>query len=571
MTPSAANIVSGAWKASAGGIFAIIVFGAFINLLKFAMPLYTLQILDRIPQSGSIQTLAMLTVIALLAVLSGVSLEAIRRRMLVSWSGWVNRLVGPHLVEAGIGSASGGKTPRASRGLDHLQAIRHFIEKSSAALFDLLWVPAFVAVVFAIHPMFGTIMLLVMGLRLLLGYAQHQLMRPDRQQWSNASREARSLVDSAERQGDAIGATAMARNLSLRWLESTRTKLAERETSHNHDSLFAAVNTGLYRSLYVAGMGVGVWLVVQGNLTIGGVIAVNIIMRFGFRILDRGVRRWESLNRARRAYRWLRRRLNRMQSDVFENEWIVDPGQPLVLENVSHRYRGQRRSVLRRIDLEIQPGKMLCVIGRSASGKSSFARLCAGLMSPRRGSVRLGDIDLSTIPASKRQQVVGYLSEEAQLFSGSVRDNIASLAQADKDTVIDAAMLAGIHERIEQLPEGYDTQVDDRTQLLSAGERRRLLLARAFFGRPRLVVLDEPAAHLDRPGRNQLIEAINTLKAGGSSIVVTSQSNRLGQIADQTYMLGRRKQNRSASRRDQVAAVETLQTVNGPAITKEAL
>jgi len=556
------GIITEAWRASSGGIIAIVVFGAFINLLKFAMPMYTLQILDRIPDSRSVDSLLMLTLIALLAVLSGVSLESIRRRMLVSWSGWIKRYFGPSLVQAGISGSEVNNHQGPTRSLDNLQTIRSFIEKSAASILDVVWVPAFVAVVFTIHPLFGSIMLLAMALRLLSGYVQNQLTRPSRQQWSIASRRARGLVEEAERNGDTIGAVSMAYRLSQRWLDSIKTKLSEREQSHTHGSLFAAINTGLYRSLYVAGMGFGVWLVIQDTLTIGGVIAVNIIMRFGFRIMDRGVRRWESFNKARRAYRRLVMQFVRLPLQQ-QRPILTKLNQALIIEGLAHRYPRHKSSVLRRVNLRIEPGEMLCVIGRSASGKSTFARLMSGLLKPRRGQVRLGDMDMSAIAADQRHPIVGYLNDEARLFAGTIGDNISALQGGDQTTLIDAAQLAGIHERIEQLPKGYDTHIDDRTALLSSGERRRLLLARAFYGRPHLVVLDEPAAHLDRPGRDRLIEAINALKASGSIIIVTSQSNRLGQIAEQTYMLGRSRMRPRARPQDkaQSAQVEALQSL----------
>jgi ATP-binding cassette subfamily C exporter for protease/lipase len=526
------------WQASRSGIAAIIVFGAFINLLKFAMPMYTLQILDRVPDSRSVETLVMLTIIALFAVLSGVVLESVRRRLLVRWSSWLNRYLGPHLVQSAIDGAGDARSPSPSSMLDSLQTVRSFIEKSIAPLFDVLWVPVFLLVVFLIHPLFGAIMLTTMGLRLLSGFIQNRITRPSRDEWSEASREARSMIDAAERHADSIGAAGMSERLSQRWLDNIRTKMSEREASQDHDSAFLSINTGLYRVLYVFGMGFGVWLVVQNSMTIGGIIAANIIMRFGFRLLDRGVRRWGSLARARKAYRRLQRQLDSYESAPLREIDARDLEAPFVMERVSHRHSGQADSILRKVDLTLEAGEMLCVIGRCASGKSSFARLVSGAESPRAGHIRLGNMELSCLAPSQLHSIVGYMPQEARLFSGSVRDNISALRDCEIADVMDAARLAGIHERIIRLPEGYDTRIDHQTNLLSAGERRLVLIARALFGRPRLVVLDEPEAHLDRPSLDALAKAFNALKADGCSLIVMSQSNWLGKLADKTFLLG---------------------------------
>jgi PrtD family type I secretion system ABC transporter len=537
------GVMSEAWKASARGISAIFVFGAFINLLKFAMPLYTLQILDRIPDSRSIETLVMLTIIALLAVVSGVSLEAIRSRMLVSWAGWVKRRFGPYLVHVGITGARDNHTQSATRSLDHLQSIRSFIENSASSVIDVIWAPLFIFVVFMIHPIFGVIMLLALALRLFLGLLQHQLTRPSRQLWSSASRDAEDLVNDAERNAESIGAHNMAHSLSHRWLENIKTKLKERERSQTHGSLFGALNKGLYRCLYIAGMGIGVWLVVQNSLTIGGVIAVNIIMRFGFRLVDRGIRRWGSFSKARKAYYRLTEQMEKAsQSVTVMNITEEDLDAPLVLERVSFRYPQQPDSLMRRVDLTVNRGELLCVVGPNAHGKTTFSRLVTGLISPRAGHIRLGDIEVSRIPANMLNGVIGYMPQEARLFKGTVRDNITSMQENDIADVLEAAKLAGIHDRILKLPDTYDTEVDENTELLSAGERRCVTLARAFYNRPRLIVLDEPEANMDRASRAQLVDAISELKRRGSTIIVTSQSNRLAKIADKTFRFGKNSQ-----------------------------
>lgn len=532
------SIAREAWRLSAGGLIAVFIFGAFINLLKFAMPLYTLQILDRIPDSRSVETLLMLTLIALLAVISGVALEGIRTRMFVRWAAWIKRRFGTFLVQSGMSGSHKRQSQTASKSLNDLKTLRRFIERAMAPLMDVVWAPVFIIVVYFVHPVFAAIMLFAMGLRLLLGLMERRLTLLPKTTLSSTSNDARSIVNSAERNAETIGVLNMATNLTERWHDNIVTNLEERDRSQSRTALFASLNKGLYRCLYVGGMGTGVWLVVQNSLTIGGVIAGNIIMRFGFRLVDRATKRWDMFTKARRAYRRLTQQLEVASSKTITSMTPDDMKSPLILERVSFRYPNQADSVFRRINLTVPKGESLCIIGPSASGKTTFSRLITGIITPRAGQVRLGNVEIARLPTEKKSQLIGYLPQEARLFKGSVRDNIARMSEGDFDAIMDAAQLAGIHDTIIRLAQGYDTLIDEDSQILSGGERKRIALARSYYGRPRLIVLDEPEANLDRASRNDLYKALHELTSTGSNVVVTTQSNRIGKITDKTLILG---------------------------------
>lgn len=532
------GIVREAWRASRGGLIAVFIFGAFINLLKFAMPLYTLQILDRIPDSRSVETLLMLTMIALLAVVSGVALEAIRTRMFVRWAAWIKRRFGFYLVQFGMNCPHTRDAQTASESLNDLSTLRRFIEHGLAPLIDVVWAPAFIIVVYFVHPVFGAIMLLAIGLRLFSGSMEQRLTRTSRHDATSASSDARNIVDSAERNVETIGALNMATSLTERWHDNFVTKLQERDRSNSHSAMFTALNRGLYRCLYVGGMGTGVWLVVQNSLTIGGVIAGNIIMRFGFRLVDRATRRWATFDKTRRAYGRLTQQLELASSHTNTSMTPDDLDDPLIMERVSFRYANQADSVFRRFNLSLSKGEILCIKGPSASGKTTFTRLISGIISPRAGQVRLGNVEISRLPSEIKSQFIGYLPQEARLFKGTVRDNIARMSEGNFGEIKDAAQLAGIHDSIIRLAQGYDTLIDEDSPILSGGERKRIALARAYYGRPRLIVLDEPEANLDRASRHYLYQALKELKAAGSNVIVTAQSNRIGKIADKILILG---------------------------------
>jgi PrtD family type I secretion system ABC transporter len=512
-------------------------FGAFINVLKFAMPLYTLQILDRIPASRSVETLVMLTLIALLAITAGIALEAVRRRMLAQWGAWIEREFGPRLFLAGISGRDNRRPVSASDALGDLSTLRSFVARSAAAWLDVVWAPVFVIAVCLVHPVLGLILVAALALLLVLAIAQERMTRKPRRASGNASSDAKGIVATAERNSETVGALSMAPNLTELWRRSIETRLDESDRSEARIVVFATLVQGLYRCLYIGGLGAGIWLVIEDTLTLGGVIAANIIMRFGFRLVARAARKWRALMNARRAYRRLAAQLSvtaAADSSVAESELNA----PLVLENVAFRYPGQSEPVFRRIDVSAAAGEVLCIIGPSASGKSTFSRLLTGILSPRTGQVRLGDIEIGRLPPAMQARVVGYLPQEIRLFRGSVRANIARMGDGEFEDAVAAARLAHIHDTIVRLPQGYDTEIDDETPCLSGGERKRIALARAYYGRPRLIVLDEPEANLDRRSRKALIKAIQTLKAHGSTIVVTTQATRLGKVADTVLILG---------------------------------
>ena len=525
------------WRQSSAGISVLFLFSAIINILKFATPLYMIQILDRIPSSRSVETLIMITIIALLAVVAGVALDAVRRRMFTRWGAWIERELGPKLFHSGISAQGTERSAMATRSLNDLSTLRAFVAGSAAAWFDVIWAPLFIIVVYFIHPVLGMIGMAAIAVLIVLGVLQELMTREPRRASHGASSDARNLVVTAERNSETVGALGMATNLTERWRRTATARLDESDRSQARLAFFAALMQGLGRCLRIGGLGVGIWLVIQDTLTLGAVIAAGIMMRFGFGLVQKAVRKWRALTNARIAYHRLKVQLSSVDS---AEPSIADDtsGAPLILENVSFRYEGQREPVFRRIEVTADSGELLCVIGASATGKSTLSKLVTGLLPPRSGHVRLGDIEISRLPPEALAQLVGYLPQEVRLFDGSIRDNIARMGSSDFDAVMAAARLANIHETIVRLPEGYDTLISDDAPNLSGGERKRIALARAFYGQPRLVVLDEPEANLDRRSRRMLHQALSTLKTQGSTIVVTSQSKRFGENADKVLILG---------------------------------
>ncbi len=544
--------ISEAWRLSRPGLFVVIVFGLFVNALKFAMPLYLLQVLDRIPASRSVETLVMLTVITIAAIAAGLTLDAVRRRMLMRWGTWVERRFGPILLERQLAESSPKGASGAGNTLDALAKIRMFLSQSAVFWLDLVWAPIFIVGVYIIHPLLGGIAVGAVGLLVIFGILQDRMTREPRRVSGQANREANDLVLAAERYRESVGALTMAPNLTARWRLIASERLSERETIDGRTQTFRTVMDGLGQFLRIALLGTGIWLTLGGALTIGGVFAARIMAGFGFRLVERGVRNWRALREVRSSYRLIKDHLGR-EAPKPASVPAQTRAESLHVDALTHKYAGQRQDIVRRLSFELAPGEMLTINGAAASGKTTLSRLLVGLLPPRFGNVRLGDIDITRLPPERRAALIGYASQHTEIFAGTVRDNIARMSDGPFEQVIEAAKMVGIHDLIKQLPDGYDTAIDsDAFSPLSGSQRKRIAIARAFYMKPRLIVLDEPSANLDRPSRRVLEAAIQELKAEGCMIIVTQsiESNQINRIADKVLALGGDKATEVISTKD---------------------
>ena len=528
-----------AWRASRGGLVALAFFSAFINLLKFATPLYLLQVLDRIPASRSVETLIMLTIMTLLAVTAGLALEAVRRRMLTRWGTWIEQQFGARLFQRGLMAGSIGRSLTVQQSLSDLARLRTFVMNSAAPWMDVLWAPVFIFGVYLVHPVFGAIGLVAVVLLVLLGVVQEALTRAPRRASRHASNDAGEIILAAERNIETVGALTMTPNLMDRWWRTTIARHNERDRSEARLALFGFLMKGLGQCTRIGVIGIGIWLFLQNSLTLGGIFAGRVMLGFGYGLVERAVRNWRGLRDAATAYQHVKEQL---AAEDWPSPSVADATAKasLTLDQVSFRYLDQRDYIIRKLSLTLEPGEVLLVTGTATTGKTTLSRLLVGLLEPRYGQVRLGDIELTRLPAEMRAHLIGYLPQHTELFRGTVRENIARMGAGRFEDIVSAAKLVDIHDMIIQLPQGYDTEIHAEAVGLSGSERKRIALARAIYGRPRVLVLDEPAANLDRPSRRAMEAAVVELKKRGCSIVITQaiQSTRLSSIAEKFLILG---------------------------------
>lgn len=523
--------IGAAWRQSWPGLAAILLFSIFINVLKLASPMYVLQILDRVMSSRSLETLFMLTTITLAAIVCAILLEVVRRRMFIHWGHWIERSFGSCLFAAGL-KQENQKSASSSRILRELKTIRSFVAGSGLiAWLDIVWAPVFIFIIFLISPPLAYIVLIGSLLALILGTLNEWMTRDARNATYKAANEDQEWIASAERNRETVGSLNVVNSFTELWSRSALSRLAEAERTQTTNVYFAAGMRSVGRFVRIGVLGVGIWLVIDEVLTLGAVIAANILGQTAYNLVKSAMFKWREMVRSRRAYGRIKTVVEKDHSPLLSQSSSLMSRQ-LILEQVSYRYPGQSRSVLRELELTLNPGELLCVIGSCASGKSTLCRLVSGLIMPRAGKIWLGDVDVYRLQQNSDTREVGYLAQDVSLFQGTVRENIASMAAGNMDLVVKAAKLSGIHDVILNLPEGYDTEIVEKEPLLSAGQRKSIAIARTFYGSPPLIIMDEPMPHLDVVSTTALKTAIKYQQLKGTIIILTTQRKALAKMAD---------------------------------------
>ena len=531
------NEVQKALHACRGAFGIIMVFSFAINLLTLASPLYMMQVYDRVLMSRSGDTLVMLTLVTLLAIAVLALIEAIRSQMLVRVGNWLDDRLGPIVFFGALKAALRADPTRAAQGLRDLATLRGFITGPSVTpLLDAPWAPLFILSLFVLHPVLGFVGIgggvLLFGLALLNEFAtRHPLSEA-----SLGASKTHQRAEAALRNAEVIRAMGMSEGVLRLWRrEIEGAREASRIAGARGAAIYAASK---FSRLFVqtAILGAGAWLVIEHEATPGAMFASMFLLGRALAPVEGAIGTWKSLVAARLA----RRRLN----DLVEALPLEKPGMELprpqgelVVDRLVFVPPGGDEPTLRGVSFDLAPGEVLGIIGPSAAGKSTLARLIAGTWQPTAGKVRLDGAEISVWHDSRGSHHIGYLPQDIELFAGSVRENIARLADAAPAAIIEAASLVGLHEAIMRLPRAYESEIGDAGIKLSGGQRQRIGLARAVFGRPRLVVLDEPNASLDHEGEEALHRAIARLKEAGTTVIMIAHRPSVLGLADKLMVL----------------------------------
>ena len=513
-----------------------LIFSLAINLLYLASPLYMLQVYDRVVSSASHVTLVMLTLVLLVALGALTSLDSVRARILTRASIRLDQLLSGRIVAAAVESSArgGGMRSQALRDFDNF---RQFVTGSGIhAVFDLPWAPIYIGVIFILHPWLGAFAfacaVLLVGMALLNEY----LVKGPLREANEAAARNYSFTEMSLRNSEVVQAMGMIPGLLHRWSRD-RNLVLERQTLASDR---AATTSSLIRFCRLAMqsliLGIGAYLVIERLTTVGSMFAASILLGRALAPVEQIVGSWRNLTSARAAYARVRELLAAypLQDQALS---LPRPTGKLSVENLSYVIPRTNRAILRNISFRQTPGEVLGVIGPSGSGKSTLARQIVGVLYPTSGAVRLDGADVAPWPRESLGRHIGYLPQDIELFADSVASNISRFRNDNDEEVIEAARLAGVHDMILRLPDGYETQVGDGGAILSGGYRQRIGLARAVYGNPSLVVLDEPSSNLDSDGDAALLSCISELKKRGTTVVMVShRPNTLG-VADKLLVL----------------------------------
>ena len=536
-TKSKSDDVRGVFHGCRRYFLTALIFSLGINLLYLAGPLYMLQLYDRVISSASHVTLVMLTIVLLFAFVALAGLDFVRARVLTRASVRLDREMAGRVLAATVESSAKGAPP-TSQTLRDFDTFRQFVTGPGIhAIFDLPWAPIYIFVIFLLHPLLGAFALAsAITLVVLAVFGQWRVQRPMAELSASASRNY-AFTDMSLRNAEVVRAMGMMPGLLQRW-NSDRSRVIERQVvASNRAATNASIVRFLRLSMQSLMLGLGAYLVIDRLVTVGVMFAASILLGRALQPVEQIVGAWRNMISARGAF--LRIKALLASNPVLDPALALPrPAGRLSVEGLIYTLPRSPSQILRGISFRLEAGEVLGVIGPSGAGKSTLARQIVGVLAPSFGAVRLDGADVSTWPRESFGRYLGYLPQDIELFADTVAANIGRFRIEDDDNdVIEAAKLAGVHETILRLPKGYETNVGDGGAVLSGGIRQRIGLARAVYGDPSLVVLDEPSSNLDSDGDVALLACITDLKRRGATVVIIShRTNTLG-VADKLLVL----------------------------------
>jgi len=512
--------------------FSVGLFSMFINLLMLVPAFYMLQVYDRVVTSGSVPTLVMLTLVMLLFMTTMGALEWVRSRIMVRVSTRIDTLLGSRLYDASFKQAlyTGGMQANAQP-LNDLTGLRQFLTGNGLfAFFDAPWVPIYIAIMFMFHPWFGIVAILSVIVLSTLAVVNEKVTSKMLAEANKENMAATQFTNKNLRNAEVVESMGMLGRIKDRWQEKNRKVLALQGIASDRAGILTSMSKTTRLIVQSLVLGLGAYLAVQQEISPGLMIAGSILLGRALAPIDQMIGVWKQFVSARSQYQ----RLNDILAKVAEEPERMSlpaPKGALSAENVMVAPPGTKTPVVKGVSFQVAPGDMVGVIGPSAAGKSTLARAILGIWPTLGGKMRLDGADIFNWKRDELGPHIGYLPQDIELFEGSISENIARFGEVDSKAVVKAAQMAGVHEMILRLPEGYDTVIGATGGALSGGQRQRIGLARAIYGNPKLVVLDEPNSNLDDQGEAALAVALQNLQEMGATVfIITHRASVLSQV-----------------------------------------
>ncbi len=513
-------------------------FSAAVNLLMLVPVIYMLQVYDRVVSSGSYSTLAMLTLlmVALTAALGG--FEWVRSMILIAASNRIEKNLRRRVSDATFKRAllTGGAVSN-SQPLSDLSSLRQFLTGNGLfAFFDAPWFPIYVFVMFMFHPLFGYAAIFAGIVMVALAYTTEKVTSKKLQDANSQSTWINNQVNGTLKNSEVIAAMGMADDLRHRQEKRFDQVLTLQTDASRSAGLLQSLSKTFRMVMQSLLLGLGALLALRQEISPGMMIAGSLLLGRALAPIDMLVGTWKGFTLARGQYDRLGQLLNQIPKDA-DTMSLPAPTGKLSAEQVMVVPPGSKNIVVRGVNMELNAGEALGIVGPSASGKSCLARALLGIWPTYSGKVRLDGADIFAWDRTELGPYIGYLPQDIELFDGSISENICRFGDVDPDKVVEAAKTSGVHDLILHLPQGYDTVIGGSGGILSGGQRQRIGLARAIYGSPKYLVLDEPNSNLDDQGERELVEAIRRIKSEGATVIIITHRTMVLQCVDKILVM----------------------------------
>ncbi|MNM79272.1 Type I secretion system ATP-binding protein PrsD [compost metagenome] len=545
------------------GVLAL--FSGVINLLMLVPSIYMMQVFDRVLTSRNETTLLMLSLILLGFFALGCGLEWVRGQVMIKMSAGLDTQLGERVFDAAFERSLKERSANPAQVLSDLNSLRQFVTGPALiALFDAPWLPIYLVATFLFHPWLGVFTVIGSLILAALAVWNELTTRKSMSEANRVSVLSSSYVNSTLQNAEVIQAMGMLTPLRRRWFNLQQRVINAQGEASDRSSRIAALSRFVRMTWQSLALGLGAILVIENQISAGVMIAVSVLLGRAMAPAEALIGSWKQLGNAKSSYE----RLNRLLTEFPKAAPCMPlppPSGALSIDRLVITPPGMQKPVINGVTISLAKGEVLAIIGPSASGKSSLARAMVGIWAAKQGSVRLDGAEIGQWPAEAIGPWLGYLPQDIELFDGTIAENIARFGEVDADKVIAAAQLAGINDMILHFPKGYDTLLGAGGLGLSGGQKQRIGLARALYGQPALVVLDEPNSNLDDAGELALVQAVRKLKAEGRTVVLVTHRPSILNAVDKLLFLKEGVQTLFGPR-DQV-----LKTLMPPAPAKAAV
>jgi ATP-binding cassette subfamily C exporter for protease/lipase/ATP-binding cassette subfamily C protein EexD len=532
-----------------------------IDMMSLAPVLYMESVFDRVLSTNSGITLATLTILVVICYLFWSALEWVRSRMFVRLSLRIDWDLSSEIFDASYRRYIGHRNVNVHQLLNELTTLRQFLTgEGLITVMDIPFGVIFLFVGLLIHPILAAFIALAILLMVISTYFTSKVTSPILKEATDANNEATRVASNSLRQAETTMALGMLGSIRLRWHDNHKRFLHDQVHASEATGLMGGISGFLQKVLPSLQMGLGAYLAIEGVITGGQVAAASMLIGKCVAPLQKMITKWKDLVAAKQAYDHLNELL---ETDVKNEQQMKLPPVvgKLVVDMATIVPPGSDKAVLSDVNFTVMPGQALAIVGPSAAGKTCLVRSLLGIWKPSKGSIRLDGVDLSLWDHSEVGPQMGYVPQDIEFMDGTVSENIARLGTVDPERVVDAAKFIGMHETILSFPKGYDTLLGETGFVLSGGQKQRLAIARALYGNPNYIVMDEPNANLDEAGESVLAQVIHTLKQKKVSVIITTHRPRLVGVVDNLLVLRNGRQVGFGPADEMINAVRNLQVI----------